>query len=117
MLLLSSADFFSKLTFSQNSFRNTIRVSNGLDPDQDQHGVGPDLSLNSLQRLSPDDKVATSKHRVMVFVFLLQIIHEAMCSLFWNNQLNSTNGRSPSPTRDLTSHGNRHTNNSDNGHE
>ena len=26
-----------------NSFRNTIRVSNGLDPDQDQHFVGPDL--------------------------------------------------------------------------
>ena len=25
--------FFSKLTFSKNSFRNTIRVSNGLDPD------------------------------------------------------------------------------------
>ena len=35
MLLLSSADFFSKLTFKQNSFRNTIRVSKGLDPDQD----------------------------------------------------------------------------------
>ena len=24
---------FSKLTFSKNAFRNTIRVSNGLDPD------------------------------------------------------------------------------------
>ena len=33
---------FSKLTFSKNSFRNTIRVSNGLDPDQDRHSVGPD---------------------------------------------------------------------------
>ena len=36
MLLLSSADFFSQLTFSKNSFKKTIRVSNGLDPDQDQ---------------------------------------------------------------------------------
>ena len=27
--------FFSKLTFSKNSFRNTTRASNGLDPDQD----------------------------------------------------------------------------------
>ena len=36
MLLLLSADFFSKLTFAKNSFRNTIRVSNGLDPDQDR---------------------------------------------------------------------------------
>ena len=56
-LLLSSADFFfSKLTFSKNSFRNTIRVSNSLDPDQDRHSVGPDLGSNCLQRLSADDK-------------------------------------------------------------
>ena len=52
---LSSAAFFSKLTFSQNSFRNTIRVSNGLDPDQDQYFVGPDLGPNCLQSLSADD--------------------------------------------------------------
>ena len=38
MLLLSSADF-SKLTFSKNSFRNTIKVSKGLDPDQNRHSV------------------------------------------------------------------------------
>ena len=50
MLLLSSADFFSKLTFSKYSFWNAIRVSNGLDPDQDRHFVGPDLGLNCLQR-------------------------------------------------------------------
>ena len=36
MLLLLSADFFSKLAFSNNSFKNTIRMSNGLDPDQDK---------------------------------------------------------------------------------
>ena len=52
--MLSSADFFSKLTFSKNSFRNTIRVSNGFDPD---HSVGPDLGPNSLQRLSADDNI------------------------------------------------------------
>ena len=28
--------FFSKLTFSKNYFRNTIRASNGMEPDQDQ---------------------------------------------------------------------------------
>ena len=37
---------FSKSTFSKNSFRNTIRMSNGLDPDQDRHSVGPDLGPN-----------------------------------------------------------------------
>ena len=48
--------FFSKLTFSKTSFRNTIRVSNSSDPDQDRHSVGPDLGPNCLQRLSTDDK-------------------------------------------------------------
>ena len=44
--------FFSKLIFSENSFRNTIRVTNSLDPDQDRHSVGPDLGPNFLRRLS-----------------------------------------------------------------
>ena len=34
MLLLSSTD---KINVSKNCFRNAIRVSNGLDSDQDQH--------------------------------------------------------------------------------
>ena len=50
MFLLSAADFFSI-----NSFWNTIRVSGGVDPDQDRH-VGYDLGPNSLQRLSVDGK-------------------------------------------------------------
>ena len=47
---------FSKLTFSKNSFKNTIRVSNELDQNQDQHSVGLDLGPNCLQRLSEDGK-------------------------------------------------------------
>ena len=35
--------FFSKSTFSKNYFKNTIRVSNRLDPDQARHYFGPDL--------------------------------------------------------------------------
>ena len=31
---LSSADFFQDQFFFKNSFRNTIRVSSSLDPDQ-----------------------------------------------------------------------------------
>ena len=42
--------------FSENSFRNTFRVSNGCDPDQNRDSVGPDLGPNCLQRLSADDK-------------------------------------------------------------
>ena len=62
---LLSADFFSKLTFSKNSFRNSIRVSNSLDSDQDRHSVCPDLAPNCLQRLSADVKVATGRQRVI----------------------------------------------------
>ena len=39
-------------------------MSNGLDPDQDRHSVGPDLDPNRLQRSSADDKVTASKERV-----------------------------------------------------
>ena len=53
MLLLSSADFFQNYL---NYFSNINRVSNGLDPDQDQQSVGPDLGPNCFQSLSADDK-------------------------------------------------------------
>ena len=36
---------------------NTIKVSNGLDPDQDRRSVGPDMGSNCSQRLSADDKI------------------------------------------------------------
>ena len=59
-VFLSYGDFFFfsffKLSFSKKSFRNTIRVSNSLDPDQARHFVGPDLGPNCLQRLSAEDK-------------------------------------------------------------
>ena len=44
-----------KINFSKNSFRNTIQVSNRLDPDQAQHFVLPDLGPICLQRLRADD--------------------------------------------------------------
>ena len=46
--------FFSKLIFWKNSFRNTIRMSNSLDPDQARRFVGPDLGPNCSPRLSAD---------------------------------------------------------------
>ena len=45
-LFLLSADFLTKSTFLKNSFRNTIRVSNRMDPDQ---------ARRFLQRLSADN--------------------------------------------------------------
>ena len=47
---------FFEINFSKNSFKNTIRVSNSLDPEQDPHFVGPDQGPNRLQRLSADYK-------------------------------------------------------------
>ena len=66
--------FFSKSPFSKNSFRNTIRVSNGLVSDQAQHFVGPDLGPNCLKMLSADDtsrptgKLQPCFKRVMVLI-------------------------------------------------
>ena len=47
--------YFSKSTFSKNSFRNTMSVSNSLDPDQGN------LGTNCLQRLWADN---TRRQRV-----------------------------------------------------
>ena len=46
--------FFQNQLF-ENSFRNTIRVSDSSDENQAQLFVRPDLSPNCLQRLSADD--------------------------------------------------------------
>ena len=44
--------FFRK----KSLYRNILRVSNRLNPDQDRRYVSPDLDSNVLQRLSADDK-------------------------------------------------------------
>ena len=48
-------NFKKKYLLKKKSFRNTIKVSNGLDPDQAGHSVGPDLCPNCLQKLNADD--------------------------------------------------------------
>ena len=45
-----------KINFFKKSYRNTIRVSNGLYPDQNRRYVGTELGLNYLQMLSADKK-------------------------------------------------------------
>ena len=57
---MSSADFFKFVLF-KNSFRNTIRVSKSLDPDQEWHSVVPVLGPNCLQRLSADKKSSPAR--------------------------------------------------------
>ena len=60
---------FSEINLSKNSFRNTIRVSNVLDPDQEQHFDGPDLGLNCLQRLSEYDKSPIARKELSSLIF------------------------------------------------
>ena len=62
----SPAGLVSKKIFIP--LRNTIRVSNGLDPDQDRQSVGSDLGPNCLQRFPADDKSPHSKDRVKVLI-------------------------------------------------
>ena len=47
--------FFFKISFSKISIRNTIWLSNRLDPDQAGHLVGPDLVPNCSQKISADE--------------------------------------------------------------
>ena len=46
---LPSAVFFFKINFIEKSFRNAIKESDSLDPDQARPQVGPDLGPNCLQ--------------------------------------------------------------------
>ena len=50
-----SSDLFQNQHFLKSYFRNTIRVSNSLDPDQARQDVGPDPGPKCLQMLSADD--------------------------------------------------------------
>ena len=74
MLLPSSADFFQNNFSQKKFFRNTIRVPNSLDPDQDLYCVGPDLGPNCLQRLSGDDKSSCCSICCLYYKLLLQQI-------------------------------------------
>ena len=68
-LIVFCCKLYVALKGLKNSFRNTLRVSNGLDPYQDQHSVSPDLGPNCLQRrkivnLKTDDNktMKTTQH-------------------------------------------------------
>ena len=74
---LSSADFFFKIKFYfENSFRNTIRVSNSWDPDQAGHFVGPDLGTICLQMLSADGTTVVG----ILNISILGYLHRARCT-------------------------------------
>ena len=76
---LSSADFFQNQLFrkflSGIPFRNTIRASNSLDPDQARHFVWSDLGPNCVQRLLADN---TSRQRVNYIYVVFQYITECV---------------------------------------
>ena len=77
---LSSADCFLKSTFSKNSFKNTIRVSNSLDPDQARHYVRPDLGPNCLQRLQQTTLVVKELTlKAMLSMFILHTLTSPIC--------------------------------------
>ena len=72
MAILSSADFFSTVTFLKSSFRlsEIALVSINLDPDQARSFVKLDLGPNCSQRLSADDKsLLAGRIKLLCFVF------------------------------------------------
>ena len=56
MLFFFRLLIFFKINFFEKFFHYTIRLSNTLDPDPDQQNIGPDLGMNTFQRLLADDK-------------------------------------------------------------
>ena len=68
-VVVTSAYLFQNQLFSKNSFR----VSNCLDPDQDRHYVGPDLGPNCLLKLSADDKSPLASKELRERINLKQI--------------------------------------------
>ena len=87
MLYTLSADFDQNL-FQKNSFRNTIRVSNSMDPNQDRRNVGPDLDQNCLKRLSGsvDDKSHLAR-KTSIF-HLYSEIYDRLTVRYWTDAIN-----------------------------
>ena len=71
-VILPSAVFFPKSAFSKNSFRDTIRVSNSLDPDQATRFVGPELGPYSLQKLSAGDTIVGKDLSINLLLYFPQ---------------------------------------------
>ena len=76
--LLNFYDFFKE--------RNTIGVSDSLDPDHAQHFVRPDLVPNCLQRLSAEDtSLYDMISKTMVIpIYLYKAGWRCMCSIIKN---------------------------------
>ena len=51
------------INFFKNSYKNTIRVSNGLYPDQNRRSVGTELGPNYLQMLSADKERVGNEYK------------------------------------------------------
>ena len=64
-------EFFLIFSFFKKSCRNTIRMSNSLDPNQPQPFVGPDLDPNCFSEVISRRQVATSGERVKVLLRFL----------------------------------------------
>ena len=69
---------FSKSTFLKNSFRNTIRVSTGLDPDQDLIWV-----QTVCKGYQQKTKVSANKEMVKFFFLFGSIECTAKVPVYW----------------------------------
>ena len=87
--------------FSKDSFRNTIRVSNILDPDQDRHSVGPDLGPNCLQNLSEDNQTNFSCFCCCLLPFFKMNFFQ---NILFRNTIRVSNGLDPDQDRHSVDH-------------
>ena len=78
---LSSADFFQNNLFLKKSFSITIRVSNGLDPEQARPFVGPDLDPNCFRGNRPSTILGKELRGVLLYF----LYHHTHAESFKNN--------------------------------
>ena len=78
--LLTVCIFFSNLTFLNNYFRNTIRVPNSVDPEQDtSHFIRPNLGKNCFQRLLADLKSCHEQGKQLNLCARICHLHIEVC--------------------------------------
>ena len=100
MLSKLSSFCYPRLTFFTiifpNSFRKTVRVSNGLDPDSGLHITGPDMGLSWLssfaanrQRVNKDTLGCTDEF-VLFFLYLLFLFVRKLTHVYRDSEIPET---------------------------
>ena len=93
MPLLLSANFFQK-NFKKNSFRNTIRVPNGSDPDHNRQKVCSDLGPNCFLKVIRREQMSPLARKELILIIKLHhLIDNKSQKIMYSLVLSVTSGQ------------------------